>query len=77
MEDCVVEVEGERADAVPAVFEKIHLHFKVSGKSLDEQKVIRAVELSADKYCSASIMLKNSGVQMSHSVELIDTATTA
>jgi putative redox protein len=77
VEDCVVEVDGERADAVPAVFERIYLHFKVSGKSLDEQKVNRAIELSADKYCSASIMLKNAGVQMIHSLELIDTATTA
>lgn len=70
--DCVVELEGERADAIPAVFEKIHLHFKVSGNNLDESKVKRAVELSAEKYCSASIMLKNAGVILSHSFELLD-----
>lgn len=70
--DCVVELEGERADAVPAVFEKIHLHFKVSGNNLDASKVKRAVELSAEKYCSASIMLKNAGVILSHSFELVD-----
>ncbi|MGA1741391.1 MAG: OsmC family protein [Pseudohongiellaceae bacterium] len=69
---CVVELEGERADAIPAVFEKIHLHFKVSGNNLDESKVKRAVELSAEKYCSASIMLKNAGVILSHSFELLD-----
>lgn len=69
--DCTVEVEGERADAVPAVFEKIHLSFKVSGKNLDEKKVTRAVELSAEKYCSASIMLRNAGVILTHSVEII------
>jgi putative redox protein len=70
--DCVVELDAERADAVPAVFEKIHLHFKVSGNNLDENKVKRAVELSAEKYCSASIMLKNAGVILSHSFELVD-----
>lgn len=68
--DCSVEVDGERADAVPAVFEKIHLNFKVSGNDLDANKVKRAVELSAEKYCSASIMLKNAGVELSHSVEI-------
>ncbi len=73
VEDCIVEVEGERADAVPAVFEKIHLHFRVSGIALDEGKVVRAVELSANRYCSASIMMKAAGVEMSHSVEVIDT----
>ncbi|MBN4074960.1 OsmC family protein [Gammaproteobacteria bacterium AH-315-E17] len=68
--DCVVEVDGERVDAVPAVFNKIHLHFNVSGNDLDENKVKRAVELSAEKYCSASIMLKNAGVEISHSFEI-------
>ncbi len=68
---CHVEVDGERADAIPAVFEKIHLHFKVRGKDLDENKVKRAVELSAEKYCSASIMLQKAGVEISHTVEII------
>ncbi len=68
--DCDVEINGERADAVPAVFEKIHLHFKVRGNKLDENKVRRAVELSADKYCSASIMLRNAGVNITHSFEI-------
>ncbi|MAM71627.1 MAG: osmotically inducible protein C [Gammaproteobacteria bacterium] len=71
VENCIVEVDGERADAVPAVFVSIHLHFRVSGADLDEKKVQRAVELSAEKYCSASIMLKNAGVRMTHSVEMI------
>ena len=69
--NCIVEVEGVRVDAVPAVFEKIHLTFKVSGNNLNENKVKRAVELSAEKYCSASIMLKNAGVEIIHSVEII------
>ncbi len=68
--DCHIEVDGERADAVPAVFTKMHLHFKISGNDLDENKVKRAVELSAEKYCSASIMLKNAGVEISHSFEI-------
>ena len=68
--DCSVEVDGERVDAVPAVFKKIHLNFKVSGNGLEENKVKRAVELSAERYCSASIMLKNAGVEISHSFEI-------
>lgn len=63
---CVTDVEAVRADAVPAVFEKIHLHFKVTGKNLDPAKVKRAVDLSAEKYCSASIMMDRAGVEMSH-----------
>lgn len=55
--DCSAQVEAERADAVPAVFTKIHVHFTVTGRSLKESQVKRAVELSAEKYCSASIML--------------------
>src|SRR6185312_12553981 len=53
---CEVKLEAERADAVPAVFTKINLVFVVSGRGLKETHVKRAVELSADKYCSASIM---------------------
>ena len=55
--DCVVELEAERADADPKVFTRIHVHFIVSGKDLNEKQVARAVSLSAEKYCSASIML--------------------
>ncbi|MEX2366506.1 MAG: OsmC family protein [Pseudohongiellaceae bacterium] len=70
--DCQTEVQASRADAIPAVFEKIHLHFRVSGHGLDEKKVHRAVELSAEKYCSASIMLQKAGVQFSHDFEIIE-----
>ena len=56
--DCEVEIEAERATEVPKVFTRIHLHFIVSGRGLDETKVSRAVSLSADKYCSASRMLE-------------------
>lgn len=55
--DCDVEITAERADSEPKVFTKIHLHFIVSGNNLSESRVKRAIELSAEKYCSASIML--------------------
>lgn len=70
--DCRVEMEAERADAVPAVFTRIKLHFIVSGVGLRENHVKRAVELSAEKYCSASIMLGAGGVEISHSYEIIE-----
>ena len=54
---CEVELTAERAEKDPKVFTGIHLHFKVSGPDLTEQAVARAVSLSAEKYCSASIML--------------------
>lgn len=67
---CHCELEAERADEVPAVFTRIHLHFVVSGKSLREALVKRAVELSAEKYCSASTMMVKAGVDVSHSYEI-------
>lgn len=70
--DCVASIEAERADAVPAVFTKIHVHFTVSGRNLKENQVKRAVELSAEKYCSASIMLAKGGVEVTHSYSLIE-----
>ena len=70
--DCVAQVEAERADAVPSVFTKIHVHFIVSGRGLKEKQVKRAVALSADKYCSASIMLAQGGVAITHSFTLVD-----
>lgn len=68
--DCRLEMKAERADAVPAVFTKIHLHFIVSGNDLKEAMVKRAVALSAEKYCSASIMLEKGGVEITHDYEL-------
>jgi putative redox protein len=55
--DCVVEVDAERAPDDPKVFTRIHFHFVISGEAVDPAKVERAIELSAQKYCSASIML--------------------
>ena len=69
--DCVAEVSGERVDAIPAVFSKIHLHFKVSGKGLKTEVVERAIKLSAEKYCSASIMLSKA-VEITHNFEVIE-----
>jgi putative redox protein len=69
--DCVVELSAERADSPPKVFTKIHAHFIVSGKGLTEAQVKRAVELSAEKYCSASIMLGKMA-QISHDFEIVD-----
>ncbi len=68
---CQAKLEAERADAVPAVFTKIHIHFLVKGKDLKEKQVERAVSLSAEKYCSASIMLGKAGVAVTHSFEIV------
>lgn len=69
--DCVAELTAERAESDPKVFTKIHVHFLITGKDLDDKRVSRAVELSAEKYCSASIMLANGGVEISHDYEII------
>ncbi len=55
--DCVAQITAERSDEIPKVFTKIHVHFVVTGQDLNEKQVDRAVKLSAEKYCSASIML--------------------
>lgn len=68
---CEAEITAERVDATPSVFESIHLHFKVAGTDLSEKQVGRAIELSADKYCSASIMMKSAGVRVTHDFEII------
>jgi putative redox protein len=68
--DCRAEIGAQRKDAIPAVFRKIHINFIVRGNNLKESQVKRAVELSAEKYCSASIMLEASGVDITHSYEI-------
>lgn len=67
--DCEAEIEAERADEVPKVFTKIHVHFVITGNNLSETQVERAVKLSAEKYCSASIMLSKS-VEITHDFEI-------
>jgi putative redox protein len=70
--DCVASLEAERADEVPSVFTRIHVHFTVSGRGLKESQVKRAVELSAEKYCSASIMLGKGGVEITHAYTIVE-----
>ena len=70
--DVVCQLKAERADSIPAVFTKIHLHFVVTGKAVKEKQVAKAVELSAEKYCSASKMLSDGGVEITHDFEIIE-----
>lgn len=69
--DCRVELSAERADEIPKVFTRIHVHFVVSGQGLKAAQVERAVKLSAEKYCSASIMLGKTA-SITHDFEIID-----
>lgn len=70
--DCVADINAERADTVPSVFTKIHVHFTVTGKNLKESAVERAVKLSAEKYCSASLMLEKGGVEITHGFSIVE-----
>ncbi len=69
--DCVVEIDAERAGEDPKVFTKIHLHFVVTGKGLNPVQVERAISLSAEKYCSASIMLGKTA-DITHDFEIVE-----
>lgn len=69
--DCVLEIAAERAETEPKVFTKIHVHFIVSGAGVSEKHVQRAIQLSAEKYCSASIML-GQVAEITHDYELRD-----
>ena len=68
--DMRVELDAERADDVPKVFTKIHLHFVLTGAGLDPHKIERAINLSASKYCSASMMI-NKTAEMTHDFEIV------
>lgn len=68
---CEVELSAERADTEPKVFTRIHAHFRVAGKGLTEKAVARAVQLSAEKYCSASIML-GATAEITHDFEIVE-----
>jgi putative redox protein len=68
---CDVVISSERADSEPKVFTKIHIHFKITGTNLKEKQVERAVSLSAEKYCSASIML-GAMAEISHDYEILE-----
>jgi len=67
---CEVEITAERVEVEPKVFKKVHLHFKVGGEGLTEKAVARAVQLSAEKYCSASIMI-GATAEITHDFELV------
>ena len=66
---CKVEITAKRVDSVPRLFSDIHLHFVIEGNEVSEKHVERAVNLSADKYCSVALML-NKAVNISHDFEI-------
>ena len=70
--DCVTEIDADRAQTDPKVFTRIHLHFRITGRGVNRRRVERAIALTAEKYCSASIMLERAGVAVSHDFELIE-----
>ncbi|NQY26505.1 MAG: OsmC family protein [Piscirickettsiaceae bacterium] len=69
--DCVVEIDSERSDEIPKVFTKIHVRYTITGKNIKEAQVKRAVELSTEKYCSASLMLAKTA-EITHEYEIIN-----
>lgn len=72
VDDVIVEIDGERADATPAVYTKIHMHFIVKGRGVDPSKVERAISLSVEKYCSATAMMAKTA-EVTHDFEIIET----
>ena len=68
---CEIKLQAERADTDPKVFTRINMHFVVTGKNLKPEAVERAVKLSAEKYCSASIMLGKTA-EITHDFELVE-----
>ena len=73
IEDVVVELDADRAETEPKVFTRIHMHFIVKGRGLSEKKVARAIDLSVEKYCSASAMLATSAL-LTHDFEVVEVA---
>jgi putative redox protein len=69
---CEITLDADRAPEDPKVFTKIRFHYRITGKGLKHEAVDRAVKLSAEKYCSASIMLAKSGAEISHAFEIIE-----
>lgn len=74
VDDIVIEIEGDRADEIPKIFTKIRVLYIVTGPGLSRDKVERAVKLSADKYCSATIML-GAVAEITHEIEIVDPST--
>lgn len=71
IDDCIVELSAERAESTPKVFTKIHVHYIVKGRGLSEKQVEKAIKLTAEKYCSVSIMLAAT-VEITHDFEIIE-----
>jgi len=71
IEDCIIELSAERSDEIPRVFTKIHVHYVVKGKGLSEKQVEKAINLTAEKYCSVSIMLAASA-EVTHDFEIVE-----
>lgn len=71
IEDVIVELDADRADEVPKIFTRIHMHFVVKGRGVSEAKVARAIELSVEKYCSATRMLEKTAV-VTHDFEIVE-----
>jgi len=69
--DCVVELSAERSEEIPKVFTKIHAHYIIKGRGLSEKQVEKAVNLTAEKYCSVSIMLAATA-DVTHDFEIIE-----
>ena len=72
VEDVTVELDAERAEQDPKVFTRVHMHFVVKGRGLSSAKVERAINLSAEKYCSASAMIAKTAT-ITHDFEVLDT----
>jgi putative redox protein len=72
VEDCVVELDADRAETDPKVFTRIHMHFIVKGRALSHDKVKRAIDLSIEKYCSASAMMAKTAT-LTHDFEVVET----
>ncbi len=73
VDDLAIEIEGERSDEIPKIFKKINVRYIVTGKGLNPEKVDRAVKLSAEKYCSATIML-GAVAEITHDIKIVDPA---
>ncbi|MBD9372219.1 OsmC family protein [Rhizobium sp. ARZ01] len=73
VEDCVIEIDADRAEQEPRVFTRVHMHFTVKGRSLAANKVERAIALSLEKYCSASAMIAKSAT-ITHDFAVVDTS---
>jgi putative redox protein len=69
--DCIVEIDGQRSESIPKIFTDIHIHYIITGSNIKEAQVKRAIELSSEKYCSASLMLGKSA-NITHDYEIIN-----